>query len=43
MDAVFEDVEGGHGGGAEAVDEEGFELAFGEVETYEGEGEGLEV
>lgn len=43
MGAVFEDVEGGHGGGAEAVDEEGFELAFGEVETYEGEGEGLEV
>lgn len=43
MGAVFENVEGGHGGGTEAVDEEGFELAFGEVETDEGEGEGLEV
>ena len=43
MGAVFEDVEDGHGGGAEAVDEEGFELAFEEVQTYEGQGEGLEV
>lgn len=43
MGAVFEDVEGGHGGGAEAVDEEGFEFAFEEVQTGEGEGEGLEV
>lgn len=43
MGAVFEDVEGGHGGGAEAVDEEGFELALGEMETDEGEGEGLKV
>ena len=40
--AVFEDVEGGHGGRAEAVDEEGFQFAFGEVEADEGEGEGLE-
>lgn len=43
MGAVFEDVEGGHCGGAEAVDEEGFEFAFGEVQAGEGEGEGLEV
>ena len=42
MGAVFEDVEGGHGGGAEAVDEEGFEFALGEVKADEGEGEGLE-
>ena len=42
MGAVFEDVEGGHGGGAEAVDEEGFEFAFEEVKAGEGEGEGLE-
>lgn len=42
MGAVFEDVEGGHGGGAEAVDEEGFELALGEVQADEGEGESLE-
>ena len=41
MSAVLEDVEGGHGGGAEAVDEEGFEFAFEEVEEDEGEGEGL--
>ena len=41
MGAVFENVESGHGGGAEAVDEERFEFAFGEVEAYEGEGEGL--
>lgn len=39
--AIFENVEGGHGGGTEAVDEEGFEFAFGEVQAYEGEGEGL--
>ena len=42
MGAVFEDVERGHGGGAEAVDEEGFKFAFEEVEDDEGEGEGLE-
>ena len=41
MGAVFENVEGGHGGGAEAVNEQGFEFAFDEVETDEGEGEGL--
>ena len=41
MGAVFEDVEGGHGGRAEAVDEEGFEFTFGEMETDECEGEGL--
>ena len=42
MGAVFENVGGGHGGGAESVDEEGFEFAFEEVEDDEGEGEGLE-
>ncbi len=41
MGAVFENVKGGHGGRAEAVDEKGFEFAFGEVETDEGEGECL--
>ena len=41
MGAVFENVEGGHRGGAEAVDEKGFEFAFGEVETDKREGEGL--
>ena len=39
MGAVFANVEGGHGGGAETVDEEGFEFAFGEVKTDEDEGE----
>lgn len=43
MGAVFEDVEGGHGGRAEAVDEKGFELTFDEVETDQGEGECLQV
>lgn len=33
MGAVFENVGDGHGGRAKAVDEEGFEFAFGEVET----------
>lgn len=42
MGAVFEEVEEGHCGGGEAVDEEGFEDSFGEVEGYEGAGEGLE-
>lgn len=42
MGAIFEDVEGGHGSGAEAVDEEGFEFALGEVQADEGEGEDLE-
>ena len=41
MGAVFENVEGGHGGRAEAVDEKGLKFAFGEVETDEGEGECL--
>ena len=41
MGAVFENAEDGHGGGAEAVDEKGFEFAFGEMETDEDEGEGL--
>ena len=41
MGAVFENVEGGHGGGAEAVDEEGFQFAFGEMETDKRKGEGL--
>ncbi len=31
MGAVFEDVGEGHGGGGEAVEEEGFEFAFEEV------------
>lgn len=43
MGAVFEDVEGGHGGRAKAMDEKGFEFAFGEVGTDEAEGEGLQV
>ena len=43
MGAVLEDVAHRHGGRAEAVDEQGFEFAFEEVESYEGEGEGLEV
>ena len=43
MRAIFEDVEGGHGGCAEAVDEKRLELAFEEVQAYDGEGEGLQV
>ena len=39
---VLENIEGGHGGGGEAVDEERFEFAFEEVDCYEDEGEGLE-
>lgn len=39
---VFEDVEEGHGGEGEAVDEEGFQLALEEVQDYHGEGEGLQ-
>lgn len=42
MRAVFEDVEDGHGGVAEAVNEEGFELAFEEVKSDECAGEELE-
>ena len=37
MGGVFENVEGGHCGGTEAVDEEGFEFALDEVQAYEGE------
>lgn len=40
--AVFEEVEEGHCGGGEAVEEEGFEFAFQEVQGYEDAGEGLE-
>lgn len=40
--AVFVEVEEGHRGGGEAVEEEGFEDSFEEVEDYEGAGEGLE-
>lgn len=43
MGAVFENVQGGHGGRAEAVDEKGLKFAFGEVETDEGERECLQV
>jgi hypothetical protein len=39
---ILKNVEGRHGGIAEAVDEEGFEFAFEEVEGDEGAGEGLE-
>ena len=43
MGGVLEDVKDGHGGGAEAVDEEGFELALGEVDHDEDQRERLEV
>lgn len=43
MGRVADDVEGGHGGGGELVDEEGLELALGEVEEEEGEGELLDL
>jgi len=39
---VLEDVARGHGGVAEAVDEEGFEFAFDEVEGDGYAGEGLQ-
>lgn len=39
MCRVLEDVESGHCGGAEAVDEKGFEFTFDEVEENEGKGE----
>ncbi|KFY01738.1 hypothetical protein V490_00783 [Pseudogymnoascus sp. VKM F-3557] len=38
---VPQDVGGGHGGGGEAVEEDGFELALDEVQDDEGEGDGL--
>ena len=38
---VADDVGGGHGGGGEAVEEDGFEFALDEVEDDEGEGDGL--
>ena len=38
-DTVLEDVEGGHGGRAETVDEEGLELTFEEVAHYHAEHE----
>ncbi|KFY35584.1 hypothetical protein V494_05781 [Pseudogymnoascus sp. VKM F-4513 (FW-928)] len=38
---VAEDVGGWHGGGGEAVEEDGFELALDEVRDDEGEGDGL--
>lgn len=40
--AILEDVEGGHGGIAEAVDEDGFEFAFEEVEGDHETGQCLE-
>lgn len=40
--AILEEVEQRHRGGGEAVHEEGFQLAFQEVQGYEGAGEGLE-
>lgn len=43
MGAILENVGGGHGGRAKAMDEEGFEFAFSEVETDEGKGECLKV
>lgn len=39
--AVLEDVECRHGGGGEAVDVEGFEFAFGEVEECHYQCQGL--
>lgn len=42
VEAVLDEVEQRHRGGGEAVDEEGFQLAFQEVQGYEGAGEGLE-
>lgn len=42
MGAVFVQVEEGHCGGGEAMEEEGFELAFQEMQGYKGAGEGLE-
>ena len=39
--AVLEDVEGRHGGGGEAVDVEGFEFTFGEVEECHYQCQGL--
>lgn len=38
---VFEDVEGGHGGIAEAVHQEGLDFAFEKVEGDESYGESL--
>lgn len=40
---VFEDVQEGHAGGGESVDEESFKLAFDEVQHYECESERLEL
>lgn len=42
MGAIFEDVEERHGGGGEAVDEEGLELPFEKVQSDEDQGERLE-
>lgn len=41
MGAVFEQIRRGHGCCRKAVDEDGFELAFKEVNRQKGEGEGL--
>lgn len=41
MSAILENVEGRHCGRTEAVNEESFQFAFGEMETYEGKGESL--
>lgn len=43
MGRVFENVQQGHGGGRESVDEDGFELAFDKVQDYKCEGERLEL
>lgn len=39
--AVLEDVEGRHGGGGEAVDVEGFNFTFGEMEDCHDQCQGL--
>lgn len=43
VSAVFEDVGSGHGSAAEAVDEEGLQLSFEEVEGNHDHGEGLQL